>query len=88
MENGVIATRIAGHAADIVKGIPKAIDWDIEMSKARKELDWDKQIHHAIHSDYAKKLREQNKSNGDEICSMCGEYCAIKMVKETLKKSE
>ncbi len=85
VRQGVIATRIAGHAADIVKGIPNAIDWDIEMSKARKQLDWDTQISHAIDPEHARKLREMCKSNDDDICSMCGEYCAIKMVQETLR---
>jgi phosphomethylpyrimidine synthase len=86
VRKGVIATRIAGHAADIVKEIPNAVDWDIEMSKARKQLDWDAQISHAIDPIYARQLREQCKSSDDEICSMCGEYCAIKMVQETLKQ--
>ncbi len=88
VRKGVIATRIAGHAADIVKGVPNAIDWDIEMSKARKQLDWDTQINLAIDPEHARKLREKCKSSNDEICSMCGEYCAIKMVQETLKQSK
>ena len=88
VRQGVIAARIAGHAADIVKGIPNAIDWDIEMSKARKQLDWDAQISNAIDPEQARKLREMCKSSDDAICSMCGEYCAIKMVQETLKNTK
>ena len=44
VREGVIAARIAGHAADVAKGLPKAVEWDLEMAKARKNLDWKKQI--------------------------------------------
>ena len=84
VRKGVIATRIAGHAADIAKGLPNAMNWDIEMSQARKNLDWQKQIQLAIDPDYAKKLRSEGQPVEDQVCSMCGEYCAIKLVREVL----
>lgn len=85
VRQGVIAGRIAAHAADIVKGVSGAIEWDNAMSRARKELDWKKQIELAMDPEYAAKLRESGKSEQDEVCSMCGKYCAIKLVNETLK---
>ena len=86
VRQGVIATRIAAHAADIAKGFPKALEWDIAMSKARKNLDWDSQIELAIDPERARKLRDEGKPEQSDVCSMCGEYCAIKLVKETLRK--
>jgi len=85
VRQGVIAARIAAHAADIAKGLPGAIQWDHNMSKARRELDWNQQIKLAIDPEHAKKLRELGKPDQEDVCSMCGEYCAIKIVNETLK---
>ncbi|MEA3493541.1 MAG: phosphomethylpyrimidine synthase ThiC [Candidatus Margulisiibacteriota bacterium] len=92
VREGVIASRIAAHCADIAKGIPGAKDWDIEMSKARKELNWAKQIELAIDPKKAKEIysrreplsSEARKSEGG--CSMCGEFCAMKVSTEALKK--
>ncbi|MGB9824888.1 MAG: phosphomethylpyrimidine synthase ThiC [Candidatus Hydrothermia bacterium] len=72
---GVIASRIAGHAADIAKGIKGAINWDNEMSKARKELDWDTMMALSIHPETSKKLRLER--SGEGACTMCGEYCVF-----------
>ncbi|SMP15209.1 phosphomethylpyrimidine synthase [Desulfurobacterium pacificum] len=83
---GVIAARIAGHAADIVKGVPGAIEWDIEMAKAREALDWERQFELAIDPDIAKKYREERKPQEDEkTCTMCGKLCSIKRVEDYLK---
>ncbi|MBR5914248.1 MAG: phosphomethylpyrimidine synthase ThiC [Selenomonadaceae bacterium] len=77
---GVIVSRIAAHAADLVKGVKGAKDWDLKMAKARKVLDWDAQINLAIDPELARTRRgERNKLN-EEACSMCGEYCAVKIV--------
>ncbi len=78
--DGVIASRIAAHAADIAKGIPGAIEWDNELSKARKALDWDKQIALSIDPERAKKVREERSGQG--ACTMCGEYCVFLVLKE------
>ncbi len=81
--DGVIAARIAAHAADIAKDIPGAIDWDNELSKARKALDWDKQIELSIDPERAKKVRQER--SGEGACTMCGEYCVFLVLKEQKK---
>ena len=87
VKQGVIAARIAGHAADIVKGVPGAIEWDLEMAKARENLDWEKQFELAIDPETARKYREERKPQKDEeTCTMCGKLCSIKRVHEYLKK--
>lgn len=88
VHKGVIATRIAGHAADIAKGIYQAIEWDNQISKARHDLDWEKQIQLAIDPDHARQLRGEKSTDQPDVCSMCGDYCAIKMVHDVLNKDE
>lgn len=85
VHTGVITARIAAHAADIVKGVPNAKDWDLKMAKARKILDWDAQINLAIDPDLARKKRSARNSSDEIACSMCGEYCAVKIVNEYFK---
>lgn len=82
VRDGVIASRIAAHAADIARGRKDAMEWDIEMSKARKALDWNRQISLAIDPSKANAYRESSKPSLDEVCTMCGKYCAIKIVKD------
>jgi phosphomethylpyrimidine synthase len=82
VREGVIATRIAGHAADVARGHAKAREWDDEIARARKALDWDKQIQLAIDPPKARQYREESKPQTDEVCTMCGKFCAIKMVRE------
>ncbi|MHB0912007.1 MAG: phosphomethylpyrimidine synthase ThiC [Armatimonadota bacterium] len=86
VREGVIASRIAAHAGDIAKGIPGAMDWDREMSVARKALDWGKQLELAIDPVKFKKYRTERATGCDEVCSMCGKYCAMKVVDEYLHK--
>ena len=88
VKEGVIAARIAGHAADIIKGIPGAREWDVEMSKARKARDWSRQIELAIDPVRARELRDKRSGDSDDVCSMCGELCAMKVVEEYLGKKE
>jgi phosphomethylpyrimidine synthase len=88
VREGVIATRIAGHAADIVKGIPAAIEWDLKMAKARKELNWPEQIKLAIDPVKAQRFRDAKNKSDDEACSMCGDYCAVKIVGEYLEAAK
>ena len=76
--DGVIAARIAAHAADIANGIPGAIDWDIEMSKARKLRDWDAQAKLAINPNKVFEARKQYRPSTEDVCTMCGEFCAMK----------
>jgi len=86
VREGVIASRIAAHAADVAKGLPGAAEWDRKMSKARRDLDWEKQIKYAVDPEKAKKIREQIPPSDQDTCSMCGELCAIKIGRETIKK--
>ena len=83
VRQGVIASRIAGHAADIAKGVKGAMDWDIKMAKARKGLDWETQIKLSLTPEYSRKVHAKHTSGG-EACSMCGDYCAMKVVGEYL----
>lgn len=84
VREGVIASRIAAHCADIAKGIQGAKDWDIEMSKARKEFNWGKQIRLSIDPEKARKIHEIRKSKSADVCSMCGEFCAMKISSKAL----
>ena len=76
--NGVIATRIAGHAADIAKGIKGARQWDDKMAVARKNLDWKSQCSLAINPEQAKKRRAETNPSDDSVCTMCAALCSIK----------
>jgi phosphomethylpyrimidine synthase len=86
VRDGVIASRIAAHAADIAKGVPGAIEQDKAMSKARKELDWATQIELALVPDLARERREKTPTH-EEACSMCGKYCAMVIVEQYLGKT-
>jgi len=87
VREGVIATRIAGHAADIARGNKVALQRDIEMSKARMAFDWEKQIELSLDPDKAKRYHEQGKSGEKDVCTMCGEFCAIKRLKDFFNKA-
>ncbi|GAW30331.1 phosphomethylpyrimidine synthase ThiC [Carboxydocella sp. JDF658] len=78
VRQGVIATRIAAHAADLAKGIEKAWNWDKAMSKARKELDWEQQLNLALDQATAREMRKRKNPGHRAECSMCGEFCAMK----------
>jgi phosphomethylpyrimidine synthase len=82
VREGVIATRIAGHAADIARGNKIALQRNIEMAKARMAFDWKKQIKLAIDPEKARRYHEEGKSGEKDVCTMCGEFCAIKRVKD------
>jgi phosphomethylpyrimidine synthase len=81
---GVVASRIAAHAADITRG--RGLELDLEMDKARRNLDWEKMFSLAIDPKKARAYYEKRKSSSDDVCSMCGDLCAIKMCDEYLEK--
>jgi phosphomethylpyrimidine synthase len=85
MKEGIIASRIAAHAADVAKGIPGAIDWDNAMSKARKELDWPKMFELAMDPEKAKAYRTSSQPIDQEVCTMCGDLCALKRSRNILE---
>ncbi|MFA4917118.1 MAG: phosphomethylpyrimidine synthase ThiC [Syntrophales bacterium] len=81
VREGIIAAKIAAHIADIAKGRPDAIERDTRMAKYRKEFNWQGQIDESIDPDKTKKLLETSKTAEEEGCTMCGEFCAIKLGK-------
>jgi len=85
VKEGVIAAKIAAHAADIAKLGAKASAQDLAMAKARASLDWKGQFENAIDPEKAKKIHGRIKPKSPETCSMCSNYCAIKILKEALK---
>ena len=78
VKEGVIASKIAAHAADIAKGVKGAMSRDIQMAKARKALNWDEQIRLSVDPEKARLLRESSLPSDKEVCTMCGSLCAIK----------
>ena len=88
VREGVIASRIAAHAADVAKGVKGAQDWDNEMARRRKALDWKGQIELSINPERARKLRESSMPRESDVCTMCGEFCSMKGVSKYLKKDE
>ena len=85
VREGVVASRIAAHAADLAKGIKSAWDWDRKMSQARKNRDWKKQIKLSIDPDKARAFRLSSKPGISDVCTMCGDYCSIKLMEECLR---
>lgn len=83
---GVIASKIAAHAADIAKGVKGAMDWDAAISRARRKRDWDSQFKLAIDGDKPKEYRKSSKPDLKDVCTMCSEYCSIKMSEKCLKR--
>lgn len=84
VRKGVIASRIAGHAADITRGVHGAAEWDLAMATARKQLDWDRQIELSIDPERAREVRQKRSSPSSDACSMCGELCAMKVAADYL----
>jgi len=83
VKQGVIASRIAAHAADIVKGVKGAEEWDRKMSVARKELDWEEQARLSLDPERSRQVHRKYASAGS-ACSMCGGYCAMELVEKYL----
>jgi len=88
VREGVIASRIAAHAADIAKGVKGAMDWDKEMARRRKALDWKGQIELSINPERARTLRESSMPRESDVCTMCGEFCSMKGMSKYMKKDE
>ena len=84
VKEGIIAARIAAHAADIAKGISGARDWDHKMSLARKNLDWEEMFNLSIDPEKARAYRASAKPEKEDTCSMCGNFCAVKNMNRIL----
>lgn len=84
VKEGIIAARIAAHAADIAKGLPHAMDWDNEMSAARKKLDWEAMFGLAMDPEKAREYRASSRPEKEDTCSMCGNFCAVRNMNRIL----
>ena len=88
MKEGIIASKIAAHAADIAKGAKGARDWDNEMSQARADINWEKMFDLAIDPEKARRYRAESKPHDEESCSMCGKMCSMRTMKKILNGEE
>lgn len=87
VKEGVIASKIAAHAADIAKNIPHASLIDKKISIARKNRDWKTQIKLSLDPEKAREFRESSKPQMGDVCTMCGDYCSIKIFEECIGKT-
>ena len=81
VKEGIIASKIAAQAGDIALGLDNAWDKEKKMSKARKNFDWEKQFDLAFDSSKPRKYRDKCELDDNEMCTMCGEYCSVKIAK-------
>ena len=84
VKEGIVAARIAAHAADLAKGIPGARAWDDAMAEARHKLDWEAQFKLAIDSEKPRRYRASSQPDCDEVCTMCGKMCAVRNMNKAL----
>ena len=84
MKAGIIAVRIAAHAADIAKGIPGARGWDDAMGRARADLDWKRMLGLAMDPEKATRYRESSPPEHEDSCTMCGKMCAVRNMNRVL----
>jgi phosphomethylpyrimidine synthase len=84
VREGVVAARIAAHAADVAKGIRGAIDWDNKISAARRARDWKKQFELAVDGSKPGAYRASSRPGVEDACTMCGEHCSIKTAEKCL----
>ncbi|MDR0308561.1 MAG: phosphomethylpyrimidine synthase ThiC [Coriobacteriales bacterium] len=84
VRDGVIAARIAAHAGDLAKELPSAVKWDNDLSEARKELDWKRQIELAIDPPTAERIWKERSGDFSSKCTMCGPYCAMEIISDYL----
>ena len=85
-KQGIIASKIAAHAADIAKGVKGASEWDRQMGMARKKLDWEKTFELSIDPEKARNYRASAKPEKEDTCSMCGNFCAVKNMNRILDR--
>ena len=88
VKEGIMASKIAAHAADIAKGLPHATDRDNAMADARQVLDWDKQFEIAIDPEKAKSYRDSAAPEKEDSCSMCGNFCSVRNMNAILAGGE
>lgn len=84
VKEGIMASKIAAHAGDIAKGLAGSTTLDHSMSRARSELDWEGQFANALDPEKAREYRKSSQPSEEEVCTMCGDFCAVKRVKSLL----
>ncbi|MGQ9680747.1 MAG: phosphomethylpyrimidine synthase ThiC [Candidatus Bathyarchaeia archaeon] len=83
VKEGVMVARIAAHAADLVRRRESSLRWDYNISKARADLNWEEQIRRSINPERVRRIRGlRHPKKVEEVCTMCGEFCAIKLLKD------
>jgi phosphomethylpyrimidine synthase len=88
VREGVMAARIAAHAGDIAKGVKGAMEKDMAMAACRKKLDWEGQFNLAMDPEKARRLRAESGVSDHGACTMCGEFCAYKVMDDAMAKGE
>lgn len=88
MKEGIIASKIAAHAADIANNIPGARQWDDDMSQARQALDWNKMFELAIDPEKAKRYRQESMPEHEESCTMCGKMCSMRNMNKVMQNKD
>lgn len=85
MKEGIIASKIAAHAADIAKNVDGAKKWDYEMSKARQELDWERMFELSIDPEKARRYRAESMPENEDSCTMCGKMCSMRNMNKIME---
>ena len=85
VKEGVIASKLAAFSADLANGMDYAIKQNRKITEARRNLDWDNQIKYSINPEKAKKYRSESEIGQDDVCTMCGEFCAVKRLNDIIK---
>ncbi len=85
VREGVIATRIAAHSGDLVKGVRAAKVWNDQMSRFRKSLNWEGMYAMAMDPDKARRYKEESEAAGSNVCTMCGSLCSINIDNAAIK---
>lgn len=85
MKEGIIACKIAAHAGDLGKAIKGAQDWDLEMSQARRNLDWEKMFSLAIDEEKARRYRRESTPEHEDSCTMCGKMCSVRNMNRVME---
>lgn len=88
VKEGIIAAKIAAHAADIAKGVQGASDWDLKMSKARQNLDWEAMFSLAMDPEKARRYRASSQPEHEDSCTMCGKMCSMRNMNRIMAGEE
>jgi phosphomethylpyrimidine synthase len=88
VREGVFSLRVAAHAADVANDVPGARAWDDELSEARKRLDWKRALELSLDPTKARTFRDASKPSDEKLCTMCGEFCAIRKMTDVRKRED